>query len=746
MRFSIEQERPDSPFIFKLLSDSGATLLTSDTYSTRDACTDGIRATIDALRNPESFGIQGDNSIALRSATGALLASGSPMASRQQATEAIADIASEASQTTQFDVTFTTTTTSRRTTSSRPAFQQFSKEELAALYYFVTTSNGRPGFELYQRDEDQLYYFHFNDANGQPVLFGRGFPAGAKRDRRVEAVIRNSGIAKRYEVIEEGNQHYFILKARNGQEIARSKMFASRADAEAAIPYLTESIPTYAEQYIKKRKPRAAGTNIYDFDQVSQSGEQGFESFRNQSSKQHYFHFNDDAGNALLFSQGYSSTKARDNGIRSVIRNASIPQRFESKERDGKYYFILRAGNRQEIAQSRYFSSSQERDRWLSFLLGTITGYAGAYGVSLTSTQTTTQTESFTLDAPSEEPASDDTVLAGAVGGLAGAGLAASTGDGDATADIPEPSIPEEEEAELHDVAEAIEAEQEETARDESESAAYSRAAAMGAGAGAAASAVADDDDEEEGAYAYADDDRGGFRLWLPWIIGLIALALILFWLLSMLDGCGGTSNMAGVDGNDTQQEQVITAGPDEALAETDAEGAEMEASNDASSGSGSTGEPPAPLGPNAAALGFGGGSLEGRIANLLSDPSRTLPTSFELDMVSFPRHSAKLNKSAYDQVDNLVALMKAYPNLKITFKGHIDGTEDDNVARHFMNGENITLSAVRARCLYQKFIEAGVPESQLGYEGVGASEQLVNNNTEANKQKNRRLEVIISE
>ena len=304
-----------------------------------------------------------------------------------------------------------------------------------------------------------------------------------------------------------------------------------------------------------------------------------------------------------------------------------------------------------------------------------------------------------------------------------------STGDGDATADIPEPATPKP---------------REKTEPKEASSASYARAAAAGAGVGASASSTSKEEEEE---YAYADeDDRGGFRLWLPWIIGLIAIALILFWLLSMMDGCGGNrANMAGADDDDAQQqEQVITAGPEEALAEgpEETEGEDT----DASSGSGSTGEPPAPLGPNAAALGFAGGSIEGQIANLLSDPSRSLPASFVLDMVNFPRHSAKLNKSAYDQVDNLIALMKAYPNLKITFEGHIDGTEDDNIARHFMNGENITLSAVRARCLFQKFSEAGISESQLGYEGLGASDQLVNNNTESNKQRNRRLEVVISE
>ncbi|MFK7847708.1 MAG: DUF1508 domain-containing protein [Rhodothermales bacterium] len=694
MRFSIIQERPNSPFVFQLLSNQDQVLLTSDSYTTREACTDGIRETISALRDPESFGIQAGNAISLRSSNGGQLASSGPLASRQTATETIADIVAAAAQNSRFDVSFTTST-STATQSRQRAFQRVSPEELASLYNFARTSSGAQGFELY-REDDELFYFHFNDANSQPLLFGRGFSAAAKRDRRVEAVIKNAGIEKRYEIVEENGEFYITLKARNGQEIARSRRLNSRTDAEQQIAFLIGSVPSYADQYIKKRKARAqSASNVYLFDQLSTSGEVGFESFRNPETKQHFFHFNDDQGQALLFSQGYSSPKGRDNGIRSVIKNAVIPERFESKEHNGKYYFVLRAGNRQEIAQSRFFASAAERDRWITYFLGSIGGYATAYGVTLASAQTTTETESFTLDAP---PAAVASGLAGA----AGLAAAASSGDGDKTADIPEPA-PATPEPEVRRVAEKVK--------------------------------------EEEEAYAYAgDDDGGGLRLWIPWIIGLIAAALILFWLLSMLDGCGGNSNtIAGAEG-DAQQE-IVDAGPAEAAAETPPPPAETSA---VTAGSGSTGEP-APFGPAAAALGFAANSLEGRMANLLSAPDRTLPATFVLDQVSFPRHSAKLNKSAYDQVDNLAKLLKAYPDLKINFIGHIDGTEDDNIARAFMKGENITLSAVRARCLYQKFIESGINESQLDFEGVGASSQLVNNNTEQNKQKNRRLEVVFS-
>ncbi len=589
MRFNILQENANSPFSFQLLSDQGDVLLTSGTYTSRDNCTDGIRAAIEALRDPESFGIQAGNSVALRGPDGAQLASSASLASRQAATEQIADIVAAAAQTTQYDVTFTTT---RQTTRRQQrAFQRVSPEELAALYNFTRTSSGANGFELY-REEDELYYFHFNDASGQPVLFGRGFPASAKRDRRIEAVIRNSGIEKRYDIVEDNGSYYFTLKARNGQEIARSRTFPNRAGAEGAIAFLIGRIPGYADQYIKKRTSRSQSvSNVYDFSQESSSGESGFEKFKNAISRQHFFHFNDEQGKALLYSQGYSSPKGRDNGIKSVIKNASIRDRFEGKEHNGKYYFVLRAGNRQEIAQSRFFDTAEERDRWITFFVGSISGYAAAYGV--TQTTTGTATERFTLDAPA---------------GLA-AGLAAGAGAAAASA----ASKDDEPEEEAYDTADTV----------YGNTPAYEEAAAVGVGAGAAAGGSGGGsgsgggrDEEEE--YAYAGDDDGGFRLWLPWIIGLIALGLLLFWLLSQMNGCGTNPNLAGADGEGTQQETIVDAGPGEAVAEVPME------ESDTSAGAGSTGEPPAPFGPSAVDLGFDPNSLIGSMATMLAAPDRS--------------------------------------------------------------------------------------------------------------------------
>ena len=66
------------------------------------------------------------------------------------------------------------------------------------------------------------------------------------------------------------------------------------------------------------------------------------------------------AGNhqVILASEGYSSTSARDNGIKSVQKNSGDEKRFEIKQsKKGEPYFVLKAGNGEVIGTSEMYSS-----------------------------------------------------------------------------------------------------------------------------------------------------------------------------------------------------------------------------------------------------------------------------------------------------------------------------------------------------------------------------------------------------
>jgi uncharacterized protein len=114
----------------------------------------------------------------------------------------------------------------------------------------------------------------------------------------------------------------------------------------------------------------------YNLAQASPSGQSGFESFKGSDGR-FYFHFNDISGKTLLFSQAYLREKDAENGIQSVIRNAADEKRFQKRsDTEGSPFFILRAGNKQEIARSRAFSSVAESEKGQAYLVANLTLFA----------------------------------------------------------------------------------------------------------------------------------------------------------------------------------------------------------------------------------------------------------------------------------------------------------------------------------------------------------------------------------
>ena len=73
------------------------------------------------------------------------------------------------------------------------------------------------------------------------------------------------------------------------------------------------------------------------------------------------FHFNLKAGNGqiILSSEMYESKSACENGIESIKKNGGEEKRYERKEsKNGDPYFILKAGNGQEIGRSEMYSGN----------------------------------------------------------------------------------------------------------------------------------------------------------------------------------------------------------------------------------------------------------------------------------------------------------------------------------------------------------------------------------------------------
>jgi uncharacterized protein YegP (UPF0339 family) len=93
---------------------------------------------------------------------------------------------------------------------------------------------------------DNFFFQLLNDEN-KVTLESQSYTSKTDRDNGVESVKANIKNADRYESITEVGEHYFILKAGNNKEIARSGFYGSQNDLENALSYLQGGTSTEIE-------------------------------------------------------------------------------------------------------------------------------------------------------------------------------------------------------------------------------------------------------------------------------------------------------------------------------------------------------------------------------------------------------------------------------------------------------------------------------------------------------------------
>lgn len=77
----------------------------------------------------------------------------------------------------------------------------------------------------------------------------------------------------------------------------------------------------------------------------------------------HRFNLKAANGQVILTSQGYDEKAGCHNGIESVRKNGPNAAMFEKKaSSDGKFYFVLKAGNGQVIGTSQRYASEAACD------------------------------------------------------------------------------------------------------------------------------------------------------------------------------------------------------------------------------------------------------------------------------------------------------------------------------------------------------------------------------------------------
>ena len=100
-----------------------------------------------------------------------------------------------------------------------------------------------------------------------------------------------------------------------------------------------------------------------------------------------------------------------------------------------------------------------------------------------------------------------------------------------------------------------------------------------------------------------------------------------------------------------------------------------------------------------------------------------------------FDFNKSTIKSSQINLIERLTELINDNKNYKISIIGHTDnvGAKD----------YNIELSQKRAKAIYQALLDKGIDPSVLEYEGRWYQEPIVDNDSEINRKKNRRVEIV---
>jgi outer membrane protein OmpA-like peptidoglycan-associated protein len=104
---------------------------------------------------------------------------------------------------------------------------------------------------------------------------------------------------------------------------------------------------------------------------------------------------------------------------------------------------------------------------------------------------------------------------------------------------------------------------------------------------------------------------------------------------------------------------------------------------------------------------------------------------------VLFDTGKYNLRPATREKLARLSGIVLAHPGLNLAIEGHTDSTGSDEL--------NQKLSEQRADVVRSYLIEQGLGESTVTAQGFGKTMPVADNATAAGRQKNRRVEIIVS-
>jgi len=129
-------------------------------------------------------------------------------------------------------------------------------------------------------------------------------------------------------------------------------------------------------------------------------------------------------------------------------------------------------------------------------------------------------------------------------------------------------------------------------------------------------------------------------------------------------------------------------------------------------------------------------------LRNALSTVAETNETArgviVSLPGILFDLNKATLKIASQLTIAKLAGILMVFQNMNLSIEGYTDSTGTDEL--------NMSLSTERAKSVYEFLKAEGIADSRMKYQGFGSANPVAPNDTEANRAKNRRVEVVLTQ
>jgi len=131
---------------------------------------------------------------------------------------------------------------------------------------------------------------------------------------------------------------------------------------------------------------------------------------------------------------------------------------------------------------------------------------------------------------------------------------------------------------------------------------------------------------------------------------------------------------------------------------------------------------------------------VEARLVKFLNDGPAAVDNAawFDFDRLLFASGKATLQSASQEQLTNIAAILKAYPQVRIRIGGYTDNTGDP--------GTNLRLSEERANNVMDELVKLGIDPARMSARGYGERNPVAYNSTEDGRQKNRRISLRVTD